>query len=68
MVFRRLQNLVSRQAQAAVSKETANTQPSSDGEQPEPTLVCSPDSSPTAVAVSVTVVTNKGNKRKRQLS
>ena len=68
MVFRRLRNLVSGQAQAAASKETANTQPSSDNEQPEPTLVCSPGSSPTAVEVPVTVVTNKGNKRKRQAS
>ena len=59
---------MSRQAQAAASKETANTQPSSDDEQPEPTLFCSPGSSPTAVEVPVTVVTNKGNKRKRQVS
>ena len=68
MVFRRLRNLVLRQAQAAASKETANTQPSSDDEQPEPTLFCSPSSSPTAVEVPVTVATNKGNKRKRQVS
>ena len=68
IVFRRLRNHVSRQAQAAASKETANTQPSSDDEQPEPTLVCSPGSSPTAVEVRVTVVTNKGNKRKKQVS
>ena len=51
----------------AASKETANTQPSSDDEQPEPTLVCSPGSSPTALEVTVTVVTNKGNRRKRQV-
>ena len=68
MVFRRLQNLVLRQAQAAASKETANTQPSSDDEQPEPTLVCSPGSSPTAVEVPAITVTNKGNNRKRQVS
>ena len=54
MVFRKLRNLVSRQAQAAASRETENTQPSSDGEQPEPALVCSPRSSPTAAEVSVT--------------
>ena len=59
---------MSRQAQAAASKETANTQPPSDDEQPEPTLFCSPSSSPTAVEIPVTVVTNKGNKRKRQVS
>ena len=68
MVFRRLQNLVSRQAQGAASKETANTQPWSDDEQLEPTLVCSHGSSPTAVEVPVTVVTKKDNKRKRQVS
>ena len=68
MVFRRLQNVVSIQIQAAASKEIANTQPSADDEQPEPTLVCSPGSSSTAVKVPVTVVTNKGNKRKRQVS
>ena len=32
MVFRKLQNLVVRQAQAAASKETANNQPSLDDE------------------------------------
>ena len=48
--------------------ETANIQPSSDDEQPEPTLVYSPRSSPTTAEVSVTVVTNKGHKRKRQVS
>ena len=68
MVFRRLRDLVSRQAQAAASKVIANTQLSSDDEQPEPTLVCSPGSSRTAVEVPVTVVTNKGQKRKRQVS
>ena len=68
MVFRRLRNLVSRKVQTAAFKETANTQPSSDDEQPEPALVCSPGSSPTAVEVPVTVVTNKSNKRKRQVS
>ena len=42
MVFRKLQNLVAlvaRQAQAAASKKTTYIQPSSDDEQPEPTLV-----------------------------
>ena len=65
MVFRRLRNLVSRQAQAAALKETANTQPSSDDEQPEPALVCILGSSATAVEVPVTAVTNKGSKGKR---
>ena len=68
MVFRKLRNLVPRQAQAAASKETANTQPSSDDEQPESILARSPRSSPTPTKVPVTVVTNKGNKRKRQVS
>ena len=67
MVFRKLQNLVARQVQAAASKETANNQPSSDDEQPEPILVRSPCSLPTAAEVPVTVVTNKGHKRKRFL-
>ena len=35
MVFRKLRNLVVRQAQTAASKETANNRPSSDDEQPE---------------------------------
>ena len=60
--------MVSRQAQAAASKETANNQPSSDDEQPEPILVRSPCSLPTAAEVLVTDVTNKGHKRKRQVS
>ena len=64
LLQRKLQNPVSKQAQAAASMETANTQPSSDDEQPEPTLVSSPRSSPTTAEVSVTVVTNKGHKRK----
>ena len=68
MVFRKLQNLVSRKAQAAASKETANIQASSDGEQPEPTLVRSPCSLPTSAEVPVTAVTNKGHKKKRQVS
>ena len=68
MVFRKLRNLVARQAQAAASKETANTQPSSDDEQPESSLARSPRSSPTPTEVPVTVVTNKGHKRKRQAS
>ena len=68
MVFGKLRNLVARQVQGAASKETANTQPSSDDEKSEPTLVCSPRSSPTAPEVPVTVVTNKRHKRKRQVS
>ena len=68
MVFRKLRNLVARQAQAAASKQTANTQPSSDDEQPKPFLSRSPHSSPTPTEVPVTVVTNKGHKRKRQVS
>ena len=68
MVFRKVQNLVARQTQAAPSKETANNQPSSDDEQPEPILVRSPCSLPTAAEVPVTVVTSKGQKRKRQVS
>ena len=68
MVFRKLWNLVSRKAQAASSKETANTQTSSDDEQPEPALVRRPCSLPTAAEVPVTVVTNKGHKRKRHIS
>ena len=48
--------------------QTANTQQSSDDELPEPTLVCNSPSSPTAVEISVTVVTNKGRKRKIQIS
>ena len=39
MVFRKLRNLVAGQVQAAASKETANNQPSSDDEQPEPILI-----------------------------
>ena len=68
MVFRKLRNLVARQAQTAASKETANNQSSSNDEQPEPILVRSPCSLPTAAEVSVTVVTNKGHKRKSQVS
>ena len=68
MVFRKLRNLVARQAQAAAPKEIANTQPSSDDEQPESFLAHSPRSSPTPTEVPVTVVTNKGHKRKRQAS
>ena len=48
MVFRKVQNLVARQTQAAPSKETANNQPSSDDEQPEPISVRSPCSLATA--------------------
>ena len=53
--------MVSRQAQAAASKETANNQPSSDDEQPEPISVRSPCSLATAAEVPATVVTNKGH-------
>ena len=63
MVFRKLRNLVARQAQTAASKETANNQSSSNDEQPEPILVRSPCSLPTAAEVSVTVVTNKGHNK-----
>ena len=68
MVFRKVQNLVARQTQAAPSKETANNQPLSDDEQPEPISVRSHCSLPTAAEVPLTVVTNKGHKRKRQIS
>ena len=68
MVFRKLRNLVVRQAQAAASKETVNNQPSSDDEQPEPISVRSPGSLPTAAEVPATVVTSKDHKRKRQAS
>ena len=68
MVFRKLRNLVVRQAQAAASRETANNQPSSDDEQPEPISVRSPCSLPTEAEVPATIVTNKGHKRKRQVS
>ena len=53
---------------AAASKKTANNQPSSDDEQPESIQVRSPGSLPTAAEVPATVVTNKGHKRKRQVS
>ena len=68
MVFRKLRNLLVRQAHSVASKETANNQPSSDDEQLEPISVCSPCSLPTAAEVFATVVTNKGHKRKRQVS
>ena len=48
-------------------KETAKTQPSSDDELPEPALVCILGSSPTAVEVPATAVTNKGSKGKQQV-
>ena len=51
MVFRKLRNLVAGQVQAAASKETANNQPSSDDEQPEPISVRSPCSLATAAEV-----------------
>ena len=66
MVFRKLRNLVAQQAQAAASKETARNQPSSDDVQPEPILVRSPCSLPTAAEVPVTVVTNKGTREKNR--
>ena len=68
MAFRKLRNLVVRQAQATASKETANNQLSSDDEQPGPISVRSPCSLPTAAEVPATIVTNKGHKRKRQVS
>ena len=68
MVFRKLRNLVSRKAQVATSKEIANIQPSSDDEQPEPTLVFSTRSSLTSDKVPVTAVTNKALQKKRQIS
>ena len=61
MVFRKLRNLVARQAQVAASKETANNQPSLDDEQPEPISVRSPCSLATAAEVPATVVTNKSH-------
>ena len=68
MVFRKLRNLVAGQVQAAVSKKTANNQPSSDDEQPEPILIRSLCSLPTAPKVPATVVTKKDHKKKRQVS
>ena len=68
MVFRKLPNLVSTQAQEAASKEKANSQPSSDDKQLRPILVINTHSSPTAAEVPVTVVSNKSCKRKRQIS
>ena len=67
MVYRKL-HVVARQAQAAVSEETANNQPSSDVEQPEPILVRSSCFLPAAAEVPVTIVTNKDHNRKRQVS
>ena len=67
-MVRKMQNLVSRQAQAAASKETVNTQPSSDDAIRTKFIVCSPRSSPRTVDVPVTVVTNKGCQRKTQVS
>ena len=68
MVFRKLRNLVAGQVQAAASKETANNQPSSDDEQPEPILIRSLCSLPATAEVPATVVTKKGHKKKRQVS
>ena len=68
MVFRKLRNLVVRQAQVAASKETAKNQLSSDNEQLEPISVRRPCSLATAAKVPAVVVTNKGHKRKRQVS
>ena len=67
MVFKKLRNLVVRQAQVAASKETAKNQPSSDNEQLEPISVRRPCSLATAAKVPAVVVTNKGRKRKRQV-
>ena len=39
MVLKKLKNIVSRQAQAVALKETGKIQPSSDDDQPEPTLL-----------------------------
>ena len=61
MVFRKLRNLVARQAQVAASKETANNQPSLDDEQPELISVCSHCSLATTAEVPANVVTNKGH-------
>ena len=58
MVFRKLRNLVVRQAQAAASEETANNQPLSNDEQPGPISVRRPCSLPTVTEVPATVVTN----------
>ena len=64
MVFRKLPNLVSRQAKGATSNETANIQSSSDNES---TLAYSLRSSPTAHNVLVIVVTKrKMSKRKME--
>ena len=68
MVFRKVQNLIGPQIQAAASKETANNQPSSDDQKTEPSLVCSPCSLPTAAEFPLIAVTNKGHKRKRQVA
>ena len=68
MIFKKLQNLVLRQAEAAASKKTANNQRSSDDEQPELILVRSLCSLPISAEVPVTAVSNKGHKRKRQFS
>ena len=71
VVFRRkLCNVASRQAKASASYKTANIniQTSSDDEQPESILVCSPSSSPTGGEAPVTTVTNRGPNRKRQNS
>ena len=64
MFFRKLWNLVSRQAKAAASDETTVTQTSSDDKQPKPTLVCNPRSSSAIAEVSLTIVTTKVHKRK----
>ena len=55
-------------ASCVASKETAHNQPSSVEEQSEPISVRRPCSSPTAAEVPATVITNKGYKRKRQVS
>ena len=64
MVFRKLRNLVVRQAQAAASKETADNQPSSDDEQSEPISVRNSCSLPTAVEVLPLLSATKATKEK----
>ena len=70
MVFRKLGNFVQyKQRQLLQRKgETANILPTSDDDQPEPTLLCRLRSLSTVVEVFVTVVTNKGRQRKTQIS
>ena len=64
MVFRKLRNLISRQAQETASKDTAKTQPWSDGKQSEPVLVCSPRFSPTVVGADQRLSPTKATREK----